>query len=173
MILSSDCIMSVDTVIALVALVMSVIALGISIYFWRRTFRPLVTASIKTNDAGNVAIFYDLVLANSGSIPARKIKLISDLSVIEKSLGRDATPENRRRWLSCFEKNTVIGVLQNGEKISCSFGTSSPNDAGFWKYKSTFPIVIEYEGWFGKKYKQEQELAIVDLDSFTGFMWGK
>jgi hypothetical protein len=70
-------------------------------------------------------------------------------------------------------KNNIINILHNGDKITCSFGTTSSNDAGFWKYKAKIPITIKYEGWFGKKYSQEQDLIIIDSDSFTGFMWGE
>lgn len=32
-------------------------------------------------------------------------------------------------------------------------------------------IIIEYEGWFGKKYVQPQTIDITDSGSFTGYMW--
>jgi hypothetical protein len=168
-----ECSVTADTYIALAALLVSLVSLAISIYFWRQSFRPIVTASVRTHTGGNVSILYNLVILNSGVIPARKISIKTDLSNIERFLGSDATVENRRRWLSCFDENNIINILHNGDKITCSFGTTSSNDAGFWKYKAKIPITIKYEGWFGKKYSQEQDLIIIDSDSFTGFMWGE
>ena len=52
---------NVDTVIALVALAVSVIALTLSIYYWRRQFRPIVTAAVRTKMAGLECIAYNLV----------------------------------------------------------------------------------------------------------------
>ncbi|TGS50245.1 hypothetical protein EN822_27000, partial [bacterium M00.F.Ca.ET.179.01.1.1] len=55
------------------SLVATVLALGLSVHFWRRQFRPIVTAMVKTHKGGNVGIAYNLVVLNSGSIPARDI----------------------------------------------------------------------------------------------------
>jgi hypothetical protein len=160
-----------DTVISACALIISLISLGLSVHFWRRSFRPLVTASVRTHSAGNVATIFDLEVLNSGSLPAKNIRLKAEDADIHQALGNDANDENKRRWLCCFEADSVISVLHNNEKIRCSFGTSRPNDEGFWRYKSTFPITIEYEGWFGEKYIQNQKLQIIDSESFTGFLW--
>ena len=160
-----------DRLIATVALVISLIALWLSIYFWRRTFRPIITAAVRTHQGGNVAIAYDLRLHNSGSIPAKEIRLTANESSVDAALGEDATPENRSRWLACFSDANLIHILQNGESVSCSFGYTRGPEAGFWKYRSTISIKIEYKGWFGKEYTQTQEIKIVDSGSFTGFMW--
>jgi len=164
---------TMDTLIAFVALVVSAVSLGASIRFWRKSFRPIVTAMVKTHSAGNEAIAYDLVLLNSGTIPAKNITLKADDPSVSLAFGSDATQENKRRWLACFTKDTIIPVLHNGDRISCSFGTTKANDLGFWKYKASISIVIEYSGWFGVEYHQPQQLSVVDSDSFTGFMWGK
>jgi hypothetical protein len=160
-----------DTIIAGCALVVSVIALGLSISYWRKSFRPIVTAMVKTHSAGNVVTALDLELLNSGSLPAKNIRLIANHDQVNAALGIDSSEENQRRWLSCFYPENIIAILHNGERIRCSFGTSRENDGGFWKYKAELPITIQYEGWFGKKYFQEQVIQITDSDSFTGFMW--
>lgn len=163
--------MSMDTLIAFVALIVSAVSLGASIRFWRKSFRPIVTATVKTHSAGNETITYNLNLLNSGTIPAKDIKLKANMVLIDVALGVDATPDNKRRWLACFGEDIVIPVLHNGDRISCSFGTTKANDSGFWKYKASIPFVIEYSGWFGIRYSQSQEVNIIDSDSFTGFMW--
>ncbi len=149
-----------DTLIAFIALIVSAISLGLSVRFWRKSFRPIVTASVKTHAAGNQAITYNLVLLNSGSIPAKNIVIKTDEASLSSAFGTDATPENKKRWLACFAEETQIPILHNGDRISCSFGTTKGNDTGFWKYKSTISIVIEYAGWFGIEYEQPQKLRI-------------
>ncbi len=161
-----------DTIIAISALLVAIISLGLSVLFWRRSFRPIVTAMVKTHSAESGLIAYDLVVLNSGTLPAKNICLRTNRAVISNALGNDADDENRRRWLICFEPETIIKILHNNESIRCSFGTTMDNDNGFWKYNSSIPIFIEYEGWFGRKYTQSQDIQIMDSDSFTGFMWG-
>lgn len=159
-----------DTLIAAASLAVALCALAISYYFWRLSFRPIVTAAVKTNSGGNVAICYDLVVLNSGTIPAKSIRLIADDGALNPTFGRDASEENKQLWLACF--HIEIPILQNGAKYSCSFGTTQANDAGFWKYGAIIPITIAYDGWFGTKYCEEQTIRIIDSDSFTGHQWG-
>jgi hypothetical protein len=82
----------------------------------------------------------------------------------------DASAKNKERWLACF--NQVIGLLQNNDRVSCSFGTTKATDAGFWKHNAAISITIIYEGWFGRKYKERQDIQIADSNSFTGYSWG-
>jgi len=163
--------LTMDTLIATSALLVSIAALGLSIYFWKRSFRPIVTAMVKTHAAGNEGTLFDLEILNSGTLPAKNIRLYAEQETLNAAFGKDADQENRRRWLSCFEPENMISILHNSEKVRCSFGLSRANDLGFWKYKAAIPITIEYEGWFGKKYTQTQVIQIIDSDSFTGFLW--
>jgi hypothetical protein len=163
---------STDTLIAITALLVSVIALAVSVYFWKKSFRPIITAAVRTHAAGNNLIAFNLVIMNSGTIPAKHIKITALEKDIEGALGAEATPEKKEAWLKCFNPDTEIHILQNGEKTSCSFGTSQTNNLGFWKYGPTIPVSIKYQGWFGKNYEQVQTLCIVDSDSFTGLRWG-
>lgn len=164
---------SFDTAIAVSALIVSLIALALSFHFWRRSFRPIVTAMVKTHAAGNEVIAYDLVLLNSGTIPARNVRIRPlDAAMLESSLGSGANGERKRMWLACFDEATVVPVLHNNDRTACSFGTTMENDNGFWKYDARFSVGISYQGWFGKKYETQQSLHIMDSDSFTGYLWG-
>ena len=162
----------VDSTIAIIALLVAIISLGLSVYFWKKQFRPIITVAIKTNVAGNVSIAFDLQVKNSGSIPAKDIKLTVDQASLENALGSTANQQNRDRWLAAFNEENSILSLQNGESILCSFGMSQSYDEGFWKYKSKLPITIEYLGWFGTRYKETQTIKIMNSDSFTDFHWG-
>jgi hypothetical protein len=66
--------------------------------------------------------------------------------------------------------------------VTCSFGYTRENDAGFWKPRATISVRVLYEGWVAKKYEPEgfwnkydepQKIRIVDSDSFTGYYWSK
>ncbi|MNF98133.1 hypothetical protein D3C76_1433200 [compost metagenome] len=143
----------------------------VSFVFWSKSFRPIVTAAVKTHVSGTEAITFNLVVMNSGAIPAKHIKLSASVADLERSLGTEVDAGHKSRWLKCFDAETEIYLLQNNDKVSCSFGTSKTDDSGFWKYNSIIPITIQYQGWLGKHYTQKQELHIQDSDSFTGFMW--
>jgi hypothetical protein len=111
---------------------------------------------------------YDLVVMNSGTIPAKNVRVAAVEGSLEAALGGDASTANKQRWLACFSE--VIPVLQNGERMSCSFGTTQANDTGFWKYHATIAIRVFYEGrWW--KHQDEQVIRIADSDSFTGYSW--
>ena len=159
-----------DTQIALVSLIVSILALGMSFVFWLRQFRPIITACVRTVKGGNVGIAYSLKIMNSGSIPAKNIKIQLNESEIEQSLGAEASEEYKEKWLRSVNKSS-IHILQNGDSTSCSFGLTKENDSGFWKYGAEFHVVITYEGWFGYTYTETQLLKIQDSDSFTGYMW--
>lgn len=168
-----DAKITLDTLIALVAFGVSVVSLGTSIRFWRRSFRPIVTVAVKTHWATDALIAYDLVFLNSGTIPAKNIRISADEESLAQALGSDATPDNKQRWLACFSSTAQVTTLHNGDHVSCSFGTTKSGDSGFWKYKATVSVVIRYEGWFGRSYTQPQEIGMLDSDSFTGYGWAK
>lgn len=159
--------------INIAALAVALIALAMSAHFWRRQFRPLVTAMVKTHRGDNTGLYFNLVVLNSGSIPARDVWFeVADRAALEAALGHGATEERKKDWLSCFATKDLIPVLHNGTHVSCSFGMTHGADAGFWKHAAEFPIRIYYSGWFGKSYIEEMKLRIIDTDTFTGFMWG-
>lgn len=154
--------------VPLIALIISTCSLLISLDVWRRSARPTVAAAVRTHSGGNMAIFYDLVLLNSGGMPAKNVRLIADQTSLAAALGPDATEENRKRWLACF--GVVIPVLLNNDKTTCSFGTTQVGDTGFWKYSAVIEIEILYEGRW-RIHREKQQLRILDTDSFTGYQW--
>lgn len=162
--------MTLDTVIAAIALIISIISLALSIHFWRRSFRPIVTAAISTHSSGNVGIVFNLEILNSGSLPAKNIQLKAKDIDINNAMVLNVSDEKKRAYLRCFESDCIIKILHNSAKVQCAFGNHEIN-GGFWKYNSTIPITIEYEGWFGKKYIETQELLIINSESFTDIAW--
>jgi truncated hemoglobin YjbI len=59
-----------------------------------------------------MAIIYELAITNSGSVPAKSVRIEARQEDLERALGVDATPEHRRMWLACFADSMVIPVLQ-------------------------------------------------------------
>lgn len=163
---------TVDTAVALIALSVSIVAVLYSVHFWRLQFRPIVTAAVRTAKGDDTEIKYKLEILNSGSIPAKNIALSVDQASLPAALGADATEEHKTLWLACFSQDLKIRVLHNQSRVTCSFGTTRANDQGFWKYRAKVHITITYQGWFGKRYVEEQTIEIVDSASFTGYMWG-
>jgi len=159
-----------DEQISIIALIISFLSLGMSFYFWRCQFRPIVTVSVRTVSGGNTAIAYALHVMNSGSIPAKDIQIVFNGDSVEQALGQDSTEENKTRWVRSINENPIF-LLQNGDTTTCSFGTSQANDQGFWKYGSEIILNLKYKGWFGYTYKETQKIKIQDSESFTGYMW--
>lgn len=159
--------------LSFIAVFISFTSLIIAVRFASRSFRPIVTAMVKTHASGNLATIFDLEIMNSGSIPAKNIRLKAQQSDIDNALGQDSTIENKDRWLRCFKDENIINILQNNSSVKCSFGQSKATHQGFWKYKANLPITIEYEGWFGRKYIQNQNIQIIDSNSFTGYHWAE
>jgi hypothetical protein len=157
------------------SLLVSFFSFAFSIQHLRRSFRPIVSVMVKTHKASNVAIAYDLVVLNSGTLPARHIRITAEPESLNAALGRDASDENKRKWLAAFDRE--IYLLHNSDKISCSFGTTQANDAGFWKYDAPISMILRYEhwfrtGWFRRPFRENQMIRIADSDSFTGYQWG-
>jgi hypothetical protein len=85
--------------IAIAALFVSLASLIISVYIFRRSRRPIVTVAVKTHSGGDEAICYDLVVRNSGPIPARniRIQLAEDgAATLDPAFGREASEDNKK-----------------------------------------------------------------------------
>lgn len=153
------------------AVVISFISLVIAVRFASKSFRPIVSVAVRTHSGGDVSIIYNLEVLNSGSLPARDIHIKAEESAVRAALAHNQYKDREKEWLACFQPECTIPVLQNGTRVSCSFGLTREGDAGFWKYGASIPVVVEYAGWFGSRYSEPQVIYIRDSDSFTGYMW--
>lgn len=153
------------------AVVIAFISLVIAVRFASKSFRPIVSVAVRTHSGSNLSIIYNLEVLNSGTLPARDIRIKADEHEVGAALASSQYKDREKEWLACFQPECVIPVLQNGAKVSCSFGLTRGGDAGFWKYGTSIPVVVEYTGWFGVKYSEPQVIYIRDSDSFTGYMW--
>jgi hypothetical protein len=176
-----------SNVVSTVALGISSLSFALSFLIWKRTHRPIVAVAVKTNgEAGNVAIAYDLIVQNSGTIAAKNIRIrVADDAALNAALGDEANDKNKQTELACF--SSTILVLLNGDKTSCSFGYTKSKNTGFWKPQAIIPIIVTYESWFGDliryrfagplgswlggKFEERQGIQISDSSSFTGYSW--
>src|SRR5437016_4194254 len=152
-------------VMSFCSLLVSLFAFLLSVHHLKRSFRPIVSVVVKTHDAGNAATTYDLVVLNSGTLPARNIRISAEPASLNAAFGRDASEDNKTRWLAGFDRE--IYLLHNGDKVSCSFGMTKANDAGFWKYDATISVTVKYQHWFGKgllgrPFSEDQKIRIAD-----------
>lgn len=162
---------AIPVLISLGALGVSIRSLYMSKLTWKRTFRPMVSVAVKTHHADPSQITYDLVVINSGNVPARDIQLKpTSQEALEAALGGDASKDNKERWLAPF--NQTIPLLLNGDRTTGSFGDTRIKDTGFWKYKSKFRISIRYTDWFAQPYEEVQDIYIFTSNTFTGYSWG-
>jgi len=159
-----------EMALSILAIAIAFLSICLSLYFWRKQFRPILTAGVVTANAGRQAIAYNLEIQNSGSLPAKKVRVtISESECKAKSIGT-ATDSDLKSWIRDINDST-IPVLQNGSAMSCSFGHTKANDSGFWKYGAKIDIRLDYNGFFGRRFVETCTVSILDSNSFTGNQW--
>ena len=86
--------------ISFCSLLISFLSFVFSVSHLRRSFRPIVSAMVKTHEAGNELIAYDLVMAqNAASASVSVIKVITAL-IHPKQRGRNGGIANQSREIS-------------------------------------------------------------------------
>ncbi len=156
----------------------SAILSGTSLYFTRRFWlaanRPIISASIVSNEPGNIATTYNLVIYNTGNRPATSIKLYADKEMIDKIIVHNANKVQIDLIHKCFSNETSIPLLINGKETSTLFGITSirPED-NVLKYNSQLPILISYSDLENRKYNSKQVLVVKISQGFAGGQWSK
>ena len=163
-------------IFSVAAVIISVISLCVTVLLWQQSNRPVVAARIKTHSGGNVAIMYLLELVNSGSRPAKNIRLHASHDQIAAALMPEAKSQpdfaNHLRTVErCFEERAMVPVLLNGEAITNSFGHTSMGHP-FWKPGATMELKISYRGLQGQRYASRVTIKIDDTAGFAGASYG-
>jgi hypothetical protein len=160
--------------------IISVLAIGISLaslYFARRSWmqsnRPIITAFIATHASGNVAAVFDLIVANTGNRPATNVRITAKPEDIEKLIHSKAEEEQRKSVHDCFDNESIIAVLRNGEELSTAFGSVShaASKDQCLNYGAEIPIEITYNDLEGRKYKSRLPLRVYAREGFGGATW--
>jgi len=160
------------TVFSAVALVLAIVSFLVSMRNWRQSNRPVVVAFVKTHKGGNKGIAYDLVVANTGTRPATRIRLSCDPSKLRSAFKHPDQVPFQDDIERCFHPDRAIPLVVHGESVSNSFGmTSDDPKYATWIFESSFPVTIKYSDLSGKQFKSQLELTIRDSDSFAGGNW--
>lgn len=141
-------------------------------WLWRQTNRPIVSALIETHSAGNVGVLFNIVVLNTGNRPAIDIKLTIDDHEEFNQCIKNQDHQLAESISRCFDSETIIPLLVNGEKVFNEFGsTSIKPEQNLWQYGSSFSITINYKDLERNKYKSKLTLYIKDSKAFAGSYW--
>jgi len=149
---------------------------ALSLYYARRAWldstRPVVIARVTTEAGGNQAILYNLLVENTGSRPAKNVRLRVAPADLDRAL-RTGPTGLRDAVEACFAPTTSIPVLANGRSITSSFGsTGVESQDPTWIPDSEVNIKLLYDDLEGRHYEHAITLRIADDSGFAGFSWG-
>jgi hypothetical protein len=159
--------------VTVAALVLS----GISLYFtkvnWLQSNRPIVTAFITDDSSGIGNATFNLVIANTGTRPATRVRMIASNEDIKNLLEPGVSDKYFKMIESNFLPDSEIPLLRNGEELTTSFGafTSAGSTEKWLRYGAQTDIVICYQDLDGRKYKTEQPLKVYARHGFGGGVW--
>ena len=159
------------TAIGAAALLVSSVALIVSVLAWRESNRPLVTARVTTAASGNVAVALNLLVENTGTRPARNIQLSVAPAILDRVLSPSLDDGKRHRIADCFGPDFRIPVLANGASVTNAFGLLHGSPGATWQKLARIPITLEYEDLDGRRFKHAHELFMIDAAGFAGTFW--
>jgi hypothetical protein len=157
--------------VAAAALVVSVLSFYFSIKSWRESNRPIVITRISTSDSGEGIAFLDLLVENTGSRPAKNIKLSVNNQNLHAALVSSPDQPTRKYIERCFAEDTVIPILANGKAASSAFGILSYDERSDWRRFATFDVFIKYHDLDGREYNHSIPLLITSDQGFAGGVW--
>jgi hypothetical protein len=161
--------LDLKTVVSLASATLSATSLYFTRHFWLASNRPIISASIVSDEIGNVVTTYKLVIYNTGNRPATSIKLYADKEVIDKIIDPNADPALTDDIYKCFSNKPIIPLLINGKETSNSFGiTSTRSKDNVLRYNSELPILISYSDLENRKYNSKQVLVVKISQGFAG-----
>lgn len=166
------------TAVSVLALLLSSMALVLSVVLWRRTNRPIVAAYVRTNANAPLLRTYDLAVVNSGSRPAVNVRLHVHAGDLMAALAPGVATAPRHAVLladvrRCFSSDGEIGLLLNGETKTNSFGYTGPagGEGPFWQHAARFNVRITYADLDQRTYSTSLQLHIKDSEAFGGGAW--
>jgi len=160
--------------ISVSALLISLLSLLFQEFQWRRSNRPIVSAYIcdaKEVRADSKVDLFNLVLINSGPIPASNIRLQVKESDLKKIFSDVITEQEKEIVKVCFDEESNVALLLNGEKAETYFGRSEHIGNGKCRgleYDAWLPVKITYYDLNKRKYKTKIKLKIRDSYGFGG-----
>lgn len=169
MVISSD---EIRTLISVGALGLSFASVLFSIYFWKKSNRPIVIAFVEEGDRS--VDIYNLVVTNTGNRPAVRVRLHASEKDIEKLFEDGTDPKRIDETKYCFSQKGEIPILKNGEELKTALGaiTIKNRNNGKWlNYEAETNIKITYNDLEGNKYTSFMPIKIYPRTGFGGSYW--
>lgn len=164
----------IRTLIAMAALVASLISLYFTRRFWLQSNRPIVTAFVDEFSSGNVATAFNFHISNTGNRPAVDVRVEAAEADIQRLIGEGATQERAAEIRGCFTRDATVALLRNGEELTTAFGSFGVEvERRVLNYGASIPIVVRYKDLDGRAYKACMPLKIFARQGFGGSIWSK
>lgn len=154
------------------AAIVAILSFYFAIKSWRESNRPIVVARVTTRKGGNMGTLLDLILENTGNRPAKNVRLTVKRADLDSALSGQRDNPLRSAIERCFSEETFLPILENGRRVSNSFGLIGvPGRGSTWIANSVLSIHLYYEDLDGRKYHHEIPLLIADDTGFAGTFW--
>lgn len=163
----------IKTFLTAFAVVISFVSLYFARRSWMQSNRPIVTAVIVEHASGNMGAVFNLMISNTGNRPATNVRLIAESEDIDKLIAPSADEGKRKSIHECFEAESTIPLLKNGEELTTAFGSISlPGSKDqCLNYGAEIMIEITHNDLEGKNYKSVIPLKVHAREGFGGSVW--
>ena len=155
--------------ISIASATIAILSFVFAIYSWRQANRPLVSVHVTAFSGGNTGIALNIVVENTGTRPAKDIRLIAEESDVLAALStRSEVPTDAQR---CFFSKVSIPVLVHGRSTSNAFGHLGQS-SGSWRSGAEIPIKVVYGDLGHRRYSSKLRLLLADDAGFAQTFWG-
>ncbi|MDP2265142.1 MAG: hypothetical protein Q8J70_01195 [Thiobacillus sp.] len=156
--------------ISLISVSVAIVSLIFAMYSWKQTHRPLISARITSVGGGNMGIPLNIVVENTGSRPAREVRLVVKKHDVFKALPQDSQQSIPRDAERCFFSEKIIPVLANGRSVSNAFGRLALQ-TGSWRPGASIPLTIKYRDLGNRRFTSKLLLVLSDDSGFAQTFW--
>jgi len=163
----------VRTLISVVALAISAVALMLTRVNWKQSNRPVVSAFLVDDKIGIGVATFNLSVANTGTRPATNVVIFLEPAELEKLLDPAATGVEKMSLARCFARDSKIPLLRNGEVLTGAIGHSSrvAGTKAMLAYGAEATAKLTYEDLEGNRYEARQPIKVYAREGFTGVSW--
>jgi hypothetical protein len=120
---------------------------------------------------GNASIPLSLVVENTGTRPAKNIRMVVDETLLNQFIVLHPSNSLTRQIRACFSSDGIIPVLANGKSVSNSFGLISDDANATWKGDPRFDIRISYQDLDGRQFRHTIPLFVKEDQGFASGFW--
>lgn len=161
---------ALSSILAMIALIVSLASLWVSWLRMRIGTRPYVTASVVMAQGGDVSIAYRLQITATGPQPALDIRIKIDENTLERAILSGANPAITDRVKRIFTSDSMIPILAPGDSTRAGFGLTGYNNPT-WEYGQVLPVTICYRDLYGRRFEDKINLIVKNASAFAGHDW--